>query len=127
MKNIQHLYKPSKWDFILGGILLLLSAGSLLSVQKSGSDSTKQARIYRQNRLIRQIQLSREETIELDGASIEVKEGRIRITESDCPHKICEHTGWISHPAQTIVCVPNKLLVEIVGVQSEKTYNAVSY
>ena len=127
MKSIEHLYKPSKLDFIFGVILLIIFIGAFLSVQVTGSEGDKQARIYRQNRLIRQVQLTGEEKIQLDGATLAVKEGQIRITESDCPHKICEHRGWISHSAQTIVCVPNKLLVEIVGVQSEKTYHAVSY
>ncbi len=57
---------------------------------------------------------------------IEVKEGRIRVLKSDCPQKICVQTGWISKPGQTIICVPNKVLIEIVGI-SNAEYNAVSY
>lgn len=111
----------------MSGILLIIFAGAFLSVQIVGSDGNKQVKIYRRNRLIQQVLLSGKENIQLDGTTIAVMEGRVRITESDCPHKICEHTGWIRHPAQTIVCVPNKLLVEIVGARSEETYNAVSY
>jgi hypothetical protein len=36
------------------------------------------------------------------------------------------HTGAISNPAQTIVCVPNRILVEIAA-EKPSALNAVSY
>ena len=55
---------------------------------------------------------------ELDGKigkfHIEVKDGKCRAIDVDCPNQICVHTGWISqdNPA-TIVCLPNGLAVII--------------
>lgn len=43
----------------------------------------------------------------------EIKDGRIRITESDCPDKICKNKGFISKSGESIVCMPNKTIVEI--------------
>ncbi|MCP4353717.1 MAG: NusG domain II-containing protein, partial [Desulfobacterales bacterium] len=48
---------------------------------------------------------------------IETKQGGIRIKKSDCPRQICVNTGWIKTPGRIIVCVPNKILIEI---KSEK-------
>ena len=28
-----------------------------------------------------------------------------------CPRGICSHTGWISRDYQSIVCVPNRIIV----------------
>ncbi len=28
-----------------------------------------------------------------------------------CPRGICSHTGWISRNYQSIVCVPNRIIV----------------
>lgn len=44
---------------------------------------------------------------------IEVKNGKIHFKESDCPDKVCVHTGWLSLPGQTAVCLPNKTSVVI--------------
>lgn len=35
-----------------------------------------------------------------------------------CPAQICSHMGRISKPGQVILCVPNKLIVEIARVGS---------
>lgn len=47
-------------------------------------------------------------------AILEVKDGRARmlpISEELCPQGICTHTGWISRRYQSIVCVPNRIVV----------------
>ncbi len=46
--------------------------------------------------------------------TIEIKDGAIRVLDSDCPDKICVHTGFISNITQTAVCMPNKAVLEII-------------
>jgi hypothetical protein len=49
-------------------------------------------------------------------ARLEILEsGAVRIIESTCPDKICVRTGWISRPGQSIVCLPNRVVVRIEG------------
>lgn len=45
---------------------------------------------------------------------IEVKDGKCRAIDVDCPNQICVHTGWISvdNPIP-IICLPNGIMVEI--------------
>lgn len=45
--------------------------------------------------------------------SFEIKDGRIRFTASDCPDKICVHTGFIGSETQTAVCMPNRVSITI--------------
>lgn len=47
--------------------------------------------------------------------TITIEPGRIKITDADCPDKLCVKTGWISEPGQTIVCLPHKLIIVIQG------------
>ncbi len=42
---------------------------------------------------------------------IEVKEGRIRVLEADCPDQICVEMGWLDSAAP-IVCLPNRLVIQ---------------
>ena len=44
-----------------------------------------------------------------------VKDGAAYISYSDCPDHTCENTGKVRYVGQTIVCLPNKLSVTVVG------------
>ena len=47
--------------------------------------------------------------------TIEIKDGKVRMTEADCPNHLCVRQGWISFSGQSIVCLPNELSVTISG------------
>jgi hypothetical protein len=49
----------------------------------------------------------------------EVKDGAIFVTETDCHDKICLKTGAVSKNGQSIVCLPKKITVKIIGEDSE--------
>ena len=44
-----------------------------------------------------------------------IENGTVRVTEADCPDGICKDYRPISFVGQTIVCLPHKVVVEIVG------------
>lgn len=46
---------------------------------------------------------------------VEIKDGKVQVTEADCPDKICVTSGFISAPGETIVCMPHRVVVEING------------
>ncbi len=52
-------------------------------------------------------------TVEFEGRRnvLEIKDGRIRMLEADCPDKVCIHTGWLTTDIP-IVCLPNRLVIE---------------
>lgn len=57
----------------------------------------------------------------IPGAGIlEVKDGQIRMQEMSrdiCPNGICcRLTGWIEKTTQSIVCLPNKIVVSLIGL-----------
>ena len=54
---------------------------------------------------------------------IEVKNGRVRMVEMSkelCPNNICSDTGWIDKTYQSIVCLPNRIIVTIDGGKSDE-------
>ncbi len=55
----------------------------------------------------------------VDGeAMLEVAAGRVRVLPMPdhlCSKHICSKTGWIGKPWQVIVCLPNKIIVRVVG------------
>ena len=50
---------------------------------------------------------------------IEVKDGKVRVSESDCPDKICCGYAEMYRNGDTIYCFPHKLKVTISGSDYE--------
>ena len=46
---------------------------------------------------------------------ITIKDGQVSMTFSDCRNQICVESGAISQTKDTIVCLPNKVVIEITG------------
>lgn len=47
--------------------------------------------------------------------TVEVSGGRVRVTDADCPDRLCVRQGWISYDGESIVCLPHKLVVAVRG------------
>ncbi|MDK2800730.1 MAG: hypothetical protein PWP27_772 [Clostridiales bacterium] len=56
---------------------------------------------------------------------VEIEKNRVRVVEADCPDKLDVLAGWISRANQMIVCLPNRMVVKIVGKNTE--IDGVSY
>lgn len=44
-----------------------------------------------------------------------IQDGRAEMTWADCPDQICVHHTAISRAGESIICLPNKVVVSIVG------------
>ncbi len=47
--------------------------------------------------------------------TIEIKDGRVRMKDADCPDRICMRQGWIERSGEAITCLPNRIVVEVAG------------
>lgn len=66
--------------------------------------------------------------IELDGRIanvIVIENGATHMKNADCRDGLCMRQGAISRNRQTIVCLPHKLVVEVVGGE-EQAYDSIS-
>lgn len=46
---------------------------------------------------------------------IEINSGKVRVKESVCPLKVCVHEGWIDSSGGKIICLPNRVVVQVGG------------
>ena len=70
------------------------------------------------NSSIKTYPLNKDATIETEGEFkniITVKDKTVWISYAGCPDKVCKNTGKISKKGQSIICVPEKMVVRIVG------------
>lgn len=58
---------------------------------------------------------------------IELGDEEVRVIEADCPDKIDVKQGHIHRIGETIVCLPNRLVIEIKGEQKDTEVDIISY
>lgn len=64
--------------------------------------------------------LSRDTTIDICGTNtLVIEKGMAFLSEADCPDKLCVKMGRIYKKGQTIICLPNKVVVEIMGEEAD--------
>ena len=115
-----------KNDIILAVLLLTLSLGALgiVAVMKKKPEAKgAQVLIYVDGRIKTQFPLAENGFHRIDTRDegyniIAIKEGGVRMTDANCPDKLCVHQGEIRTGYEMIVCLPHGLYVEI---QTEKT------
>lgn len=101
-------------------IVLILSVSLALIVNaafgsRRASSKPVEASIYQDGKLVKRLSLKEDQQESLyDGKMlIEIKDGKIRVSRSDCAHQICVRVGWIAHSGEAITCVPYKTVIEI--------------
>lgn len=116
-------------DVIFSICICVLSICSVWFINRSNSDGDKRALQYQDGKLIREYDLSKkdDEYFDFNNTIVEVKGGKIRIEKNDCPNGQCVHKGWISHSSETIVCIPKRIIIEIVEPQNGQGFNAITY
>jgi hypothetical protein len=116
--------KNVKGDWVLLVVVILLSAGFFLfhnwrSAQVRNPSSSAAVVVEIDGQAVYRYKLAEDLKpfrIETENGfnTLEIKDGRVRVVEADCPDLICVHTGWRSHVGQLIVCMPHYLVVKIV-------------
>lgn len=72
------------------------------------------------NKVVNQISLDENLIfdVEIDGTktnTVQVKDGKVSVTYANCPDLICQHHSEISKTGESIICLPNKVVVSIIG------------
>lgn len=57
---------------------------------------------------------------------IRISEGCVQITDADCPDGFCIKEGSISHNMEQLICLPNRLVVSVLGSE-EGGFDAIAY
>jgi hypothetical protein len=87
--------------------------------------SASKAYVYYDNKLIKTIDLSIDGTREYNiegyngNITIETKKNKIRVKDEISPHHLCSKQGWVSSPLESIICLPNKVIIKIEATQKE--------
>ncbi|MDD2493749.1 MAG: NusG domain II-containing protein [Tissierellia bacterium] len=118
--------KINKYDIGLIAVIIIVNLFIIYYNAKNMVYSDKnEALIYSKNELVGKYVLDmnykNEFTITTNNGynTIKIEEGKIWVTDTDCPDKYCQNQGKISGVGEVIVCLPNKLLIKIVGHENK--------
>lgn len=110
-----------KGKIIAAASLTAACAGGIIAfaVMKNAPVEDPVAEIRVSGKVIRRVSLSddAEFTVECENGwnKVEISGGSIRVTDADCPDKVCVQTGAISCGAVPIICLPHRLEIVIVS------------
>lgn len=119
----------NKKTLILTALVLLLFgiSAAILYLQNADPSAARTAFIYQDGKLLRKIDLSHVAepytfTVEAPGGgynTIRVEQGRVGVSETDCPDKICQKMGMVETGSYPISCLPHKLLIRISSADDD--------
>ncbi len=110
-------------DGVFLGVLFCLSLAAffLLSPVTSRKGDVW---IYKNGKVFGYYPLSVDRTIRVRGplgtTVVTIHHGEAAITSAPCPHKLCEKMGPIPRHGSVMVCIPNRIIVEVKGKKSRR-------
>lgn len=112
-----------KADVVL--ILSIMAACLLLMIPMLFSHHTASVAVVRvRNEEKMRIDLSRDGSYEVEGTNgpvhIEVKNGKVAVSQENSPHHYCSLQGYVDSVNTPIVCLPNETIVTIEGSDSDE-------
>ena len=105
-----------KNDWILVAVILVLAGIGFLIFTSFGRQTAGIVKVTVDGELFGTYSLKKEREVEINDTNrLIIEDGQVDMIEADCPDQICVEHISISKNKETIVCLPNKVIVEIVG------------
>ena len=117
---------------IYASVLLLFGAAYIITaIIRLHRPEGTYARVSVDGRIIADYPLSEDFETVIDGYSdgnlrLVIKNGAADVTSSSCPDKICVKHRAISRAGECIICMPNRVVVEIISDNGHQEIDAVS-
>lgn len=117
-----------KNDVILGSGILVIALVLFLVMHLTRNEAGNQIQITVDGVVYGTYSLEKDQVIEVKENDfynrIRIQDGVAYMEEANCPDGYCEEQGKISGRTQTIVCLPHKLVVEVLDVDGLENDNA---
>ncbi len=112
--------KINKYDIALIAAIVVINVGVLIYGGVNATEKSKKTvYVYSDNKLAGEYTLTDDykNEFKINGDTgyntIRIEDGKVWISDATCPDKICLHQGKIGSDGELIVCLPNRLMVQI--------------
>ena len=122
---IKHMKGKIRNDIKLIGAFLIVSLLLLMLLRLFLSQDGAFVRISVDGELFAEYDLSEERTVIIEGTggfenTLVIKEKTADIINAGCPDRLCVRQKAISHTGESLICLPNRVVVEITGVNGNE-------
>lgn len=100
-----------KGDFIAIGIISACAVLSLLLLSLFSAPSVT-VKISQNNKIVYEGKINTDKQIKLESNTIVIKNGEVFMKNANCKNQICVKHKKIKRSGESIVCLPNKVIVE---------------
>ena len=107
-------------DIILIASVLLVTL-SVFIITSLTKENGAVARVSVDGRVIKEYSLSVDGKYTLNGGTnvLVIENGKAYVSYASCPDGLCKNQGRVSHTGERIVCLPNRVMIEIIGASEE--------
>jgi len=110
----------SDFSLIFAVIALILGSYFLFDLSR---DIERYVVIYVDGNEINKIKLPQNIKFDFNGKEgpikLEINGRKARVLDSSCPNKVCVNSGWINKNGESIICLPNRATIKILGEEKE--------
>ena len=117
-----------KREWILGAAIILVAVIMYIAMNATQSDDGMAVKITLDGKEYGTYSLDEDREIEIKtdngNNKVAIHNESVEMKEADCPDKYCVKQGKINKTRQNIVCLPHKIVVEIISADSSKQNEA---
>ena len=121
---MEYSLKPNKHDIIVGYFMLVLIISIIISLVSFKNSDDHYVYIKYDGDIVHKMDLHNDEIFMLNKGDekypdlqgdfeVTVKDKKAFISKNTCPQSFCKHLGSIDSKGQSLICAPNKIVVEI--------------
>lgn len=107
-----------KKEIIVIGLILVIAALGMLYMSMSKKEGDKVV-VSVGGKVSKEFPLSKDTTFEIEGINgtnlLRIKDGKASISEATCPDKLCVNQHSIEFNGESLICLPNQVVVTVQG------------
>ncbi len=108
-----------RWDILV--ILAVLAVGGVIALALLlGGKPGRMVQVRVDGAVVRTFALDQDLVFEIEGVNggrnlLRIENGEAWVEEASCPDGLCMGMGRISQVGQAVICLPNRVVVEVVS------------
>ena len=120
----------NKIEKVLWIIILGVAVALFLFLKFSANDG-EQVIVKVDKKEIARYDLNTDREVVIEGKdggknTLVIKDGKAYIKDATCPDKLCEHQGKIHMVGQSLICLPNRVVIEITDDNKDEEFDGIS-
>ena len=127
-ENIKIKTTLSYVDILIAVSVVLFGLYWLMMRDFNGA-TEKTVVIYKDDVVIWALPIQKDRIIQLEpfGVSmvVEIRDQKVRVLSSSCQQQICVRKGWAGQVHNPIICLPNKITINVTGADPE--YDTITH